>query len=55
MQAAQEAQRKEFESLSKTIMEDSKAFGDFTVDKKTRKKILDNIFKPSYTDQKTGM
>ena len=54
MQAAQEAQKKEFESLSKIIMEDSKAFGDFTVDKKTRKKILDNIFKPSYTDQKTG-
>ena len=55
MQAVQDAQKKEFDSLSKTIMEDDKAFGDFTVDKKTRKKILDNIFKPSYTDQKTGM
>jgi len=54
MQAAKDAQKKEFDSLSKTIMEDDKAFGDFTVDKKTRKKILDNIFKPSYTDEKTG-
>lgn len=55
MQAMQDAQRKEFENLSKTILEDDKAFGDFTVDKKTRRKILDNIFKPSYTDEKTGM
>ena len=55
MQAMQDAQKKEFENLTKTIMEDDRAFGDFTVDKKTRKKILDNIFKPSYTDEKTGM
>lgn len=55
MQATQEAQKKEFDNLSKTILEDDRAFGDFSVDKKTRKKILDNIFKPSYVDQKTGI
>jgi len=36
-------------------MEDEKVFGDFTVDKKTRKQVLDNIFKPIYTDPKTGV
>ena len=36
-------------------MEDNNAFGDFTVDKRTRKQVLDNIFKPVYTDPKTGV
>lgn len=48
------AEQAEFDKMSKSILEDSKAFGDVTVDKATRKKILDNIAKPIYTDPKTG-
>ena len=53
--AYEEEQKKEFDKLSKSIMEDNNAFGDFTVDKRTRKQVLDNIFKPVYTDPKTGV
>lgn len=53
--AYEEEQKKEFDKLSKSIMEDSNAFGDFAVDKRTRKQVLDNIFKPIYTDPKTGV
>ena len=53
--AYEEEQKQQFEELSKSIMEDEKVFGDFTVDKKTRKQVLDNIFKPIYTDPKTGV
>ena len=48
------AEQAEFDKMSKSILEDSKAFGDVTVDKATRKKVLDNIAKPIYTDPKTG-
>lgn len=48
------AEQAEFDKMSKSILEDNKAFGDVTVDKATRKKILDNIAKPIYTDPKTG-
>ena len=42
------------ESLKKSILEDNKVFGSISVDKNTRKKILDNISKPIYKDPETG-
>lgn len=46
--------QKEAEKLKTSILEDSKLFGDFEVDKTTRKKIFDNISKPVYKDPDTG-
>ena len=40
--------------MKTSILEDSKLFGDFEVDKTTRKKIFDNISKPVYKDPDTG-
>lgn len=47
-------QKKEAESLKKSILEDDKAFNDLIVDKTQRKKIYDNISKPIYKDPKSG-
>ena len=47
-------QKKEAESLKKSILEDDKAFNDLIVDKAQRKKIYDNISKPVYKDPKSG-
>ena len=47
-------QKKEAESLKKSILEDDKAFNDLIVDKTQRKKIYDNISKPVYKDPKSG-
>ena len=42
------------EALRKSILEDKQVFGDYQVDKATRKKIYDNISKPIYKDPETG-
>ncbi|MGN0144703.1 MAG: hypothetical protein ACI398_06950 [Clostridium sp.] len=42
------------EALRKSILEDKQVFGDYQVDKATRKKIYDNISKPVYKDPETG-
>ena len=58
---AQEEEAKEIqknkeqaEKLKKSILEDSKVFGDLVVDKSTRQKIYDNISKPIFKDPETG-
>ena len=58
---AQEEEKKEAqerkeqaEKLKKSILEDSKVFGDLSVDKSTRQRIYDNISKPVYKDPETG-
>ena len=47
-------QKKEAETLKKSILEDDKVFGELVVDKTQRKKIYDNISKPVYKDPETG-
>lgn len=47
-------QKKEAETLKKSILEDDKVFGELVVDKTQRKKIYDNISKPVYKDPDTG-
>ena len=46
--------RKSFEELKKSIMEDKDIFGTLPIDKQIRQKIYDNISKASYRDDKTG-
>ena len=41
-------------SLKKSILEDSKVFGELSIDKPTRQKVYDNISKPVYKDKETG-
>ena len=59
---AQEEEKKEIqerkeqaEKLKKSILEDSKVFGELQIDKATRQKVFDNISKPVYKDPETGM
>ena len=47
-------QKKEAETLKKSILDDDKVFGDLVIDKTQRKKIYDNISKPVYKDPDTG-
>lgn len=47
-------QKKEAETLKKSILDDDKVFGELIVDKNQRKKIYDNISKPVYKDPETG-
>jgi hypothetical protein len=47
-------QKKETESLRKSILEDKNVFGDLVVDNNQRKKIFENISKPVYKDPDTG-
>jgi hypothetical protein len=49
-----ENEKKEAESLKKSILEDDKFFGELIVDKSQRKKIYESITKPYYKDPKTG-
>ena len=51
-----EAQKRkeQAEKLKKSILEDTKVFGDIQVDKATRQKVFDNISKPVYKDPETG-
>lgn len=58
---AQEEERRETqerkaqaEKLRKSILEDSKVFGDIQIDKATRQKVFDTISKPVYKDPDTG-
>ena len=58
---AQEDERKEAQErkeqadkLKKSILEDSKVFGDLSVDKSTRQKVFDTISKPVYKDPESG-
>lgn len=48
------ARKEEAENLKKSILEDSKIFGELSVDKSTRQKVFDNISKPIYKDPDTG-
>ena len=47
--------KNEAETLKKSILEDSKVFGDIQIDKTTRAKIFNNISKPVYKDPETGV
>ena len=49
-----EDEKKEAESLKKSILEDDKFFGELIVDKSQRKKIYESITKPYYKDPNTG-
>ena len=58
---AQEEKKKEAqerkeqaEKLKKSILEDTKVFGDIQIDKVTRQRVFDNISKPVYKDPETG-
>ena len=58
---AQEERKKETqerkeqaEKLKKSILEDTKVFGDIQIDKATRQRVFDNISKPVYKDPETG-
>lgn len=46
--------KKEAENLKKSILEDSKVFGELAIDKPTRQKVFDTISKPIYKDPDTG-
>ncbi len=46
--------KKEMDSMTKSIMNDAKIFGDVQIDKRTRQKVVDNLFKMSETDNETG-
>lgn len=46
--------KKQTEQLKKSIMEDKGVFEELQVDKKTRARIYDNLFKPIYRDEDTG-
>ena len=46
--------KEQAEKLKKSILEDSKVFGDITVDKSTRQKVFDTISKPVYKDPENG-
>ena len=49
-----EEQKKQIETLKKSILEDKKFFGDIDIDKSTRQRVLDNIMKPVHKDKNTG-
>lgn len=51
--AAQE-RKEQAEKLKKSILEDTKVFGELQVDKVTRQRVFDNISKPVYKDPETG-
>lgn len=51
---AKQYRAKEAEELKKSILSDSKVFGDLEIDKTTRQKVFDNISKPIYKDPRTG-
>ena len=46
--------KEQAEKLKKSILEDTKVFGDIQIDKATRQKVFDNISKPVYKDPETG-
>ena len=54
-QKASEEANKKVQELKNSILSDDKVFGEVQVDKATRQKVIDNISKPVYKDQKTGI
>lgn len=52
--AAEDQLKKQMDNVTKSIMNDNKIFGDIQIDKRTRQKIVDNLFKLSETDSETG-
>ena len=46
--------KEQAEKLKKSILEDTKVFGDIQIDKSTRQRVFDNISKPVYKDPETG-
>lgn len=48
------SRKEEADNLKKSILEDSKVFGELSVDKATRQKVFDTISKPVYKDPNTG-
>ena len=53
-QKSNEIRKEEAEKLKKSLLEDTKSFGEIQLDKTTRQKIFDNIAKPVYKDPETG-
>ena len=53
-QKLSETRKEEAEKLKKSLLEDTKSFGEIQLDKTTRQKIFDNIAKPVYKDPETG-
>ena len=53
-QKSSEIRKEEAEKLKKSLLEDTKSFGEIQLDKTTRQKIFDNIAKPVYKDPETG-
>ena len=53
--AQAKAQKEQAEQLKNSILSDKKFFGELEVDKATRKRIFENIAKPTYKDEETGM
>ena len=49
-----ETRKEEAIKLKKSLLEDTKSFGEIQLDKVTRQKIFDNIAKPVYKDPETG-
>ena len=49
-----ETRKEEANKLKKSLLEDTKSFGEIQLDKVTRQKIFDNIAKPVYKDPETG-
>lgn len=47
-------QEEQAKKLKTSIFEDKELFGEVNIDKNTRKRIYDNIFKPVYKDPDTG-
>ena len=52
--AQAKAQKEQAEQLKNSILSDKKFFGELEVDKATRKRIFENIAKPTYRDEETG-
>ena len=50
----EQERKNQAEQLKKSIIEEKKVFGDIEVDKPTRQRIFDNLFKPIYKDEETG-
>ena len=46
-----DAEQKEIDSIKNSILNDKTFFGDISIDKKTRQKVLDNMLKPQYKDE----
>lgn len=54
LKKSQEEEKQRLETLKKSILEDEKFYGDISIDKNTRKRIYDNIAKPTYKDPDSG-